>query len=127
MRVLDRFRADVIDRGAEACLPRNLSNRWLTKVADAAKYVLENESDEMPDDANAIALAAALCLLSGKHNTPSVQVGFGELFEYLQLYRTELLLELLHRNTDLRYEPATLETIFTDREIVTWREPFTPG
>ena len=39
------------------------------------------------------------------------------MFEYMQSYRLELALEEIRRKTEVKVVPATLETIFTDRDL----------
>jgi hypothetical protein len=45
-----------------------------------------------------------------------------QLHSYFVLYRGELALEEVHRSTDIRYKPATVETIFTERDVETWKD-----
>jgi hypothetical protein len=51
-----------------------------------------------------------------------IEVPFEEFHAHVNRYRIELGFEEVHRKTDIKYNPATLETILTDREITTWKE-----
>lgn len=40
-----------------------------------------------------------------------------DMFRYFEDYRIELALEALRRRTSVQAEPATIESIFTNREV----------
>lgn len=130
MSVLERFHAEVLDRGGEAILPRNLSDHWLGVLAKASEELLGEVGQEGPpgslggshEDMNAIVVAAILAIVSAKEGGQSeIRLSWDELHDYLTHYCLELSLELVHRNTEVQYEQATLETILTDRDVLTWR------
>jgi hypothetical protein len=128
MSRLARFYAEVTDRGAEACLPRNLSEEWLDVLSAAVETLLsdpdqdENSSEPSPE-AKAMVLASVLLILSAKRAQPhALRISLEEFMGHLNNYRLELALEMVHRRTDVKYEPASLETIFTNREVRTWKE-----
>ncbi len=112
-----------MSRGAEACLPRNLPDEWLEMAAQSAEDILDEAAVPAAEPRGAIALAALLCILEAKKATGgSLEVSYEQLHEYVNMYRIELSLELVHRHSDIKYEPASLNLILTDREITTWRE-----
>jgi hypothetical protein len=129
--MLERFHSEVTESGTDACLPRNLSDEWLESVAKIVDAVLlepeegEQQADlvSATDEMKAIALAAVLSILSAKCKQPSIEVSMEELLRCLCDYQMELALEVVHRRTDIRYEAASLETIFTNRDVRTWKEP----
>lgn len=116
--MLTRFKSEVTDKGAEACLPRNLSDEWLSLLSESTESMLERQDDSR----GAIAVAAILLILDAKRGGKELRVSFDELEKRFQDYRIELALEEVHRRTEVKYEPATLETIFSNREVKTWRE-----
>jgi len=101
-------------------LPRNLSDEWLSTVSHSVNRLFAD--DAAAEDRGAIAIAAVHVLLQAKASAGNYALGEEEAQQRLLDYRLELALELTHRNTEVKYEPATLETIFTDREVRTWRE-----
>jgi len=126
--MLERFHEEVMRNGGEGCLPRNLTDEWLDTVSQAMEVLAPDEaaavSEPVPEELKALGLAAVLAILRAKRGTPpSIDVGIAELQECFGQYRLELALESVHRHTDIKYEPATLRTIFTNREVRTWREP----
>jgi len=116
---LPRFE-QVLENGADACLPRNLSDYWLETLSRQAEDMLDGSS-ESP---TATELTAAIIqILQAKIETATeIQIPFEKLFEFFQRYRIELSMEEVHRKTEMKYEPATIVTIFTDRTVTTWRD-----
>lgn len=117
--MLTRFKAEVAERGAEACLPRNLSDEWLRLVSESTEGLLQQQDDSQ----GAIAMAAILLILDAKRGGKELRVSHEQLEKRCQDYRIELALEEVHRRTEVKYEPATLQTIFSNRDVKTWREP----
>ena len=115
--MLKRFKLEVTDRGNEACLPRNLSDEWLRVVAQSTDEMLAGGEGEK----GAVALAAILSILSAKQGTNELRLSWEEMRKRFEEYRLELGLEEVHRKTEIKYEPATLDTIFTNREVKTWQ------
>ncbi len=121
---LKRFVSEVVEAGPAACLPTNLPEEWLPLVLESVEHILAS-TEEDPTDAMAGGLAtiALIALLRAKSPARrSTMVPWKKLREHMNDYRIELALEMVHRHTDIKYEPATLKTIFTKRDVVTWRE-----
>lgn len=118
---LEKFRAEVSDLGAEACLPSALSMEWLTELLQSTEAMLEG-----PDRgaAGSLAIAAVLTILDATGRTAQfVDTTDASRIELIGAYRIELALEMMHRLTDVKYEAATLQDIFTNRDVVTWQTP----
>ena len=64
---------------------------------------------------------AIVDILIAKTGAQEVKHSCEELFDYFQQYSIELGLEAVARNTEINYEPATLETIFTHRDVKIFR------
>lgn len=112
--LLQRFKLEVLDQGPEACLPVNLSEEW----RETLLQVIERYFDDGDDSQFSLAVGALLIILYGKNPGSEVTVPLDTIFEYMQSYRLELALEELRRKTEMKVAPATLGTIFTDRELV---------
>lgn len=126
MSLLERFLAEVLDRGAESCLPRNLSDEWLRLLGESADLWIEppDADDAEVSKRRSVAVAAVLSILRDKDvTTTELELPWEALFDHIREYRIELALEAVHRSTDIKCEPATLATIFTKRDVRTWREP----
>ena len=115
---LKRFKAEVVDKGAEACLPCNLSDEWLDVVARSADDMVEG----VAKGTGAIAMAAVVTILFAKTGGERLDLSCEEMFSRLQDFRIELAFEEVYRRTEVKYEPATLATVFTNRAVKTGRE-----
>lgn len=62
-------------------------------------------------------MAAVIHILLAKQGGRKVSVGQNQLFEYFERYRLELALEEVSRRTNIKCESATLNSIFTDRNV----------
>lgn len=120
LSLLYRFKREVTDLGPVACLPRSLSDAWLNALIHSADVLIAGEDQSAE---STLALAALLTILQGSHR--SEQLLSTDVHTHLRIltdFRIELALELVHRSTDVHYEAATLQTIFTGREVSIWRD-----
>jgi hypothetical protein len=119
---LSLLKKQVLDHPPSAALPRNLSDQWIALIGrdlDVCFADIEPEKDAPTHMAAPLALV--MCLLSGKHKTTKIQIQFDKLEFYLAHLRAEIALELISRQTNLRINAATLETIFEDRQLLCTR------
>ncbi len=134
--MLDRFTQEVLLRGAEACLPKNLSTEWVDALANKLSEYFQKDPENNPTYGNedgpfCCALAATFLIVSAKSQQYEIETTVDELHESLMHYWVELGLENLHRSpVALRYNPANMETIFTDRQLTMslkiWEKIVTP-
>lgn len=128
MSLIERFQSEVIERGAEACLPCNLTDEWLQVVSTSLEVLVDAEDREESAPAQepvsgGVGMAAVAAILRHKRGGPmSLEISRKKLLRFIEEYRVELALEEVHRKTDAKYEPATLSTIFTHRKVRTWKE-----
>lgn len=120
--ILRKFRDEVLQSGPESTLPKNLSDYWLGALQQHLDDYLEGvgERDEEDDEAGSsmsLPLAAIIHILFAKNGGEAVSYGLEEMFENFQNYRIELALEEINRKTDMKSAPATLQTIFTNRDV----------
>lgn len=123
--MLERLKTELLEKGATACLPRALTDEWLSYLSASAEGMLDDsDPDADGHTSGAACLRVVIHLVTLKEGTEVVMLKIPEeqLFEYAQMYRIELALEEVHRRTDMKYEPATLETILTRRDVHTWRD-----
>jgi hypothetical protein len=118
----ERFIAEVLIHGAQACLPRNLPKEWLDNLGhELWEYFVKTTGNLMSNGnengAICCSLGAIVVITSAKLRQPVFNMSMEDIHERLGDYRIELALETVHRSGALSYEPATLETIFTDRKL----------
>lgn len=119
--IIQRFQQEVLSSGAEATLPSNLSNFWLKELQQCLdRYFEDMNYPESTEDEQSMALplAAILHILFAKHGGEEVEVSMEKMFRNFEDYRLELALEEISRVTHIKTEPVTLDTIFTNREVV---------
>lgn len=124
--MFERIKEDLLDREPSACLPRNLTDEWLSYLAISADKMLGSDGTkdvEAGPVRKEASLAVVIRLLDAKteEREVGIEVPLDKMYSYLQQYRMELALEEVHRKTDIKYEAATLETILTERDVATWR------
>jgi hypothetical protein len=109
---IERFHREVLSRGAEACLPRNLSNEWLEELLFEAgsKGVYGYTRPGMP----VARLLATLIVVLGKGRAIEGVRGYEAL---LSDYYAEICFEIIARSTPFAYEAATLDTIFSRTDV----------
>ena len=111
-KLLEQFKNEVLNNGAEAALPCNLSDKWLN--------ILVSQGENLPGDENSTTelLAVVLHLLFFKNDyKKEVSINEKQLLDYTEAYVIELSFEEICRKTEFKLNPATLDTIFTDRLI----------
>lgn len=111
------LKRDILDKGPTAALPCQLSDYWLEKVAESLEHVLEN-----PDSDSGSYLAGPLALvvhiLFARTGSHELEISHSQLYECLRSYRIEVALESVNRRTNVKTTPASLDTIFTDRLVI---------
>jgi hypothetical protein len=121
--MFQRLKADLLEKDATSCLPSSLSNEWLEYLFASAEGILDDSSLEDEGRVGGKAcIAVVLHLVQRKAGADPIllKVSDEALFEYVQMFMVELGLEIVHRQTKVKYEPATLETLFTERNAATW-------
>ena len=111
--LINRFTKEVINSGPESTLPCNLSDEWLDLLSD--------EADSMGDDSDGSRitelLAAVLHILFTKNGGQEIELSEDEMFGYVTDYQMELAIEVVGRRTDVKTTPASMKTIFTNRDV----------
>jgi hypothetical protein len=116
---LQALAAQVLTQPPAAALPGNLTDEWLDLISRDLESAL---GEDAPQDIDAQVLAVPLALvvhiLAGQHGEAGHAWSFEDLFDRLQNYRVEIALELLNRRTGVHSTPATMATIFKQREVI---------
>lgn len=101
-----------------AALPCNLSDEQLELVARDLDAML---STVKPQDAgsgpDALSLGLVLHILAGQPGDGEPGISVEDIFAAVEDYRLEITAELRCRRTGMRSTPATMETIFSRRDI----------
>lgn len=113
---LSALSRDVQD--AEAALPCNLSDFWLELISRDLDHMGDDDSEEEPPHTISGPMYLILKILLHKAGTNQMELSDEELYQYFVDYQLEVGLEMVSRRTDVKAEPATLATIFTDRDVM---------
>jgi hypothetical protein len=120
---LIKLKFEVLDQGPEAALPCKLSNIWISMLSRDLDMLLDKNSPEQCYLTAPLSIIIhILCAKRGKHEV-GIPISEEELFKYFQNLHIELALEILSRNSDISIEPATLDTIFTNRDVCISQRP----
>lgn len=114
---LRKLKQEVLDRGSDATLPCNLPDAWLNLLARDLEMFLQKRVEDHSYLTAPLAIVSHLLL--AKHGNKGKEVSFSEkeLFIYLHDLQIEIALEMIRRNNGIAPEPASLDTIFTNREV----------
>lgn len=118
--ILQRFQAEVMNLGTEATLPCNLTDYWLSEIQKHLEKLFESmaaAAESKTEQTMALPLAAVIHILFAKGSTEKLEVSLDEMFNYFEYYRAELTLEEIRRKSDFKPEPASIQTIFTNRDV----------
>jgi len=104
-----------------AALPCNLSDYWLDRIArDLDELQAAGEQDASQESPHTLSgpLYLIIKILMAKAGADKLKVSDEEMYGYFQSYQIEVNLEIVSRRTELKAEPASLHTIFTDRDVM---------
>lgn len=114
---LERLKNEILSREPAAALPCNLSSEWLALLARDLEMAFEAPAETSSNSFLAAPLAVVVHLLMGKSGGKPKEVEIETLFKYCDELRMEIALETISRRTDIHSDPATLATMFSDRDL----------
>ena len=117
-QLLSRFRDEVLYAGPESTLPGNLDDFWLAELSRSLEQFFDREdSEDEEGKVLSLPLAAVVHILFVKNGGNEIKESMDTIFDHMQSYRVELALEEVRRKTDVKADPVTLESIFTNRNV----------
>lgn len=111
--LMDEFKREVLEKGPESTLPSGLSDKWLATLSTQAEEMIGGTRNSGTPEV----VAALVHVLLAKYGHEKTVIGTEELHEYFQQYRIELALEGIRRYTEMKLPAATIDTIFTERNL----------
>lgn len=108
------FHENVLCKGADSLLPCNMDDDWLHEVSSLLDDVLEEPTSSSLN--TSLMIISTILMAKTKSDNP-IQLTDEELFDYLQKYQLELAMEVVSRTTEMEFQAATLDSIFTNRPI----------
>lgn len=135
--LLEQFQKEILAQGEEATLPSNLPQNWLDILSLALEKILSTPAANaltllLPEDTpSKLIIAAITPLLKAKEERDlpitleekenpfhTVRERYPITKKILESYRMELAFEAISRTRDIAINSASIETIFTNREVI---------
>lgn len=113
---LKKFKEEVVDKGALACLPSNLTDEWLYFLIQACEEVYEGV-ESAKGVALAVPMLAIMEIMCFKLKKNEFSIEGKEMKRLFDDYRLELNFEVVSRRTELEVNRADLQSIFTNRNV----------
>lgn len=115
---LQRLKQEVLDQGPEAALPANLPDHWLDMIARDLEETVGTGGHGGDSSSYASApLALIVRIMEAKTSSERLEISLETLHRYFCDLRIEINLEIVNRRTEIKVESATLETIFSNRDV----------
>lgn len=126
-KLLQAFQREVIQKGKDSTLPCNLPDKWLKILINNSERALNlaSSTQDASDTEVHTALDKKLIKMAIEHilhtkynkTLPIDALKPAQYRSYMEGYRMELALESITRVTDIAINAATIDTIFTNREV----------
>jgi hypothetical protein len=116
---LGLLQREILSQPPDAALPANLPDPWLKLIARDLEALVSEDRCSSEVSARSIAAPLALIyrLLEGKGGEGGTSIPVEVLEQYLFELWIEVSSVLVSRSTQTQFEPATLQSIFTNREL----------
>jgi hypothetical protein len=115
---LNQLQQEVLVFPPEAALPCNLPDHWLFMISRDLEAVLDYPDPDNGSDSAAAPMAIIIRILNGKNPGKEINIPLETLYQYMSDLQIEIGLEIVSRKTSNMVSPATIATIFTDREVM---------
>ena len=124
--MLTQFYNEVLSYGPVAVLPQNLNNSWLQRLQKAADDFLDSnfrldECKEPKDIGDPVLSACVLEILKYQHGD-KFKIGTKEIAEKVVVYALSVMMESVHRESDIGLSPPNLENVLSVERIVEYRD-----
>lgn len=116
---LGQLQSEVLNKGADAALPCNLSDYWLDLIGRDLEFLPQAIDHDEPDAYSYMSgpLALIAHILMGKAGGNQVTVPMEDLMHHFEDYRIEIAIETVSRRTHMKANAASLATIFANRTV----------
>jgi len=119
--LLSKFANEVLSRGAEALLPHNLSQDWLTALQKMADDFLDlnfqnADCSDVGDDVDPILSACVSEILSHRQGG-TTEIAPDDLIKKITIYCIRITIETIRRESGNDMPPPTLENILDTDQL----------
>ena len=124
--MLTRFYNEVLSYGPAAVLPQNLNDKWLQSVQKAVDDFLDSnfrlDECKEPEDIGDPILSACVLEILKYQNEENYEFDPKEMAEKVVVYALSIMMESVHRESDIGLEPPNLDNILSVERIIEYRD-----
>ena len=124
--MLSRFNNEVLSYGPTAVLPQNLNSTWMKKLQKIADDFLDSnfslhECKDPRDVGDPILMACVYEILSYQQEE-RVEISPKEMAEKMAIYCLSILMESVHRESNIGLDPPTLDNVLSMERIIAFKD-----
>jgi len=115
--MLAKFNNEVLKYGPDAVLPQNLNKEWLNTLQQMAEDFLESNYDleqcKKPGDMVDTILSVCVSEILRSQHSDKADISDEDILKKIPIYSLSLIIEAVHRESDLGLEKPNLENILS--------------
>ncbi len=115
--MLSRFNNQVLKHGPDAILPQNLNYEWLPILQKMAEDFLNTSYDldecKKPEDVADPILSVCVLDILRSQGDDNTDISIEKMLEMITVYSLSLIMEAVHRESEIKIEQPTLENILS--------------
>jgi len=124
--MLSRFNNEVLSYGPAAVLPQNLNSEWIKNLQKLSEDFLDSNFDlheckDPRDIGDPLLMACVYEILNYQHGD-HVDVAPNDMAEKLTIYALSVIMEAVHRESDIGMEPPNLDNILSMERIIAYKK-----
>ena len=124
--MLSRFNNEVLSYGPAAVLPQNLNSEWIKNLQKLSEDFLDSNFDlheckDPRDIGDPLLMACVYEILNYQHGD-HVDVAPNDMAEKLTIYALSIIMEAVHRESDIGMEPPNLDNILSMERIIAYKK-----
>jgi hypothetical protein len=124
--MLSQFANEVLSYGPTAVLPQNLNDKWIKQLQIIADDFFDSnfslDECKEPEDIGDPLLAACVFEILQYQGSDKVDINPKEMAEKVVIYALSIIMESVHRESDIGLNPPNLDDIFSVERIVAYKD-----
>lgn len=124
--MLSQFYNEVLSYGPAAVLPQNLNDKWIDQLQKMADDFFDSnfrfdECKDPEDIGDPILSACVLEILKYQHGQ-KFKINPKEMAEKVAIYALSIMMESVHRESDIELDPPNLGDILSVERIIAYKD-----
>ena len=124
--MLSQFANEVLSYGPAAVLPQNLNDKWIGQLQTNAEDFFDSnfslDECKQPEDIGDPILAACIFEILKYQQVDRVDITPKEMAEKAVIYALSIIMESVHRETDIGLDQPNLDNILSVERIIAYSE-----